>query len=197
MKRQTRSFASHRSAKHKQAGRGGAVLDASFHKNLGQVESWMAGLAKDASKKDDLVFRGVAPMLQVVARMLSIAPHERPTAQEVEQCTYKILTENCQIAEPHCVHQYASWDFGLGNMHISGGGEGFNIASKRHSGPARSSYSRLSSYRPMSSSSVREVDSMPGPSGSQGTNARVNKVRTWQAHVYAGNDDCIPSTNST
>ncbi|KAK6955108.1 hypothetical protein Daesc_002738 [Daldinia eschscholtzii] len=197
MKRQTRSFASHRSAKHKQAGRGGAVLDASFHKNLGQVESWMAGLAKDASKKDDLVFRGVAPMLQVVARMLSIAPHERPTAQEVEQCTYKILTENCQIAEPHCVHQYASWDFGLGNMHISGGGEGFNIASKRHSGPARSSHSRLSSYRPMSSSSVREVDSMPGPSGSQATNSRVNKVRTWQAHVYAGNDDCIPSTNST
>ncbi|KAI0853981.1 kinase-like protein [Daldinia vernicosa] len=195
MKRQTRSFASHRSAKHKQAGRGGAVLDSSFHKNLGQVESWMAGLAKDASKKDDQVFRGMAPMLQVVARMLSVAPHERPTAQEVEQCTYKILTENCQILEPHCVHQYSGWDFGFGNMHISGGGEGFNIAGKRHSGPAGSSYSRSVSYRPMSGSSVQEMD-MPSGSGSQATHGRVNQVRTWQAHVYSGND-YIQSNNLT
>ncbi|KAI8964760.1 kinase-like protein [Daldinia sp. FL1419] len=195
MKRQTRSFASHRSAKHKQAGRGGAVLDASFHKNLGQVETWMAGLAKDASKKDDQVFRGVAPMLKVVSRMLSITPHERPTAQEVEQCTYKILREDCMITEPHCVHQYSGWEFGLSNMHISGGGEGFNIAGNRHSGLPRSSYSQSVSYRSMSSGSIQEMDTLGGGS-SQTINVRENKVRTWQAHVFTGND-CIPSTNST
>ncbi|KAI6092888.1 kinase-like domain-containing protein [Hypoxylon rubiginosum] len=194
MKRQTRNFASHRAAKHKLAGRGGAVLDSSFHKNIGQVESWMAGLAKDASKKDDQVFRGVAPMLQVVARMLSVLPHERPTAQEVERSTYKILTENCLIKEPHCVHQWGGWDFGLGNLHISrgggGGGEGFNIATRRHSGSARpSSSARPMSHRPMSSGSIREED-IAGSSaaGLQGMQSiRSNKVRNWQARIYAGN----------
>ncbi|XXG97224.1 Protein sof1 [Hypoxylon texense] len=190
MKRQTRAFASHRAAKHKLAGRGGAVLDSSFHKNIGQVESWMAGLAKDASKKDDQVFRGVAPMLQVVARMLSVLPHERPTAQEVERSIYKILTENCQITEPHCVHQYGGWDFGLGNLHISrAGGEGFNIATRRHSGSSRPSTARPMSHRPMSSGSIREEDmsmSVAGGSGLQGMQSiRSNKVRTWQARIYA------------
>ncbi|KAI1769683.1 kinase-like domain-containing protein [Hypoxylon sp. FL1150] len=185
MKRQTRNFASHRAAKHKLAGRGGAVLDSSFHKNIGQVESWMAGLAKDASKKDDQVFRGVAPMLQVVARMLSVLPHERPTAQEVEQSTYKILTENCLITEPHCVHQYGGWDFGLGNLHISRAGS----ATRRRSGSARSSSSaKPMSYRPMSSDSIREEDVAGSSVGLQSMpSIRSNKVRTWQADIYAGN----------
>ncbi|KAI0970768.1 protein kinase [Xylaria arbuscula] len=133
MKRTTKAFASHRAAKHKSAGRGGAVLDSSFHKNLGQVESWMAGLAKDAAKKDDAVFRGVAPMLQVVAQMLSVLPQERPAAQEVEQAMYKVLTEKCEIAEPHCVHQYHE-DFlgtGLSNLRIGQqSGDQFSIATR-------------------------------------------------------------------
>ncbi|KAL7624062.1 hypothetical protein AAE478_005619 [Parahypoxylon ruwenzoriense] len=199
MKRQTRAFASHRAAKHKLAGRGGAVLDSSFHKNIGQVESWMIELAKDASKKDDQVFRGVEPMLQMVARMLSIVPHERPTAQEVEQCTYKVLKESCQITEPHCVHQYGGWDFGLGNLQISrgSGSEGFNISTRRHSGPARPGSSRLVPGRPLSSDSVQGRD-MPSTSGFQAMqNIRANKVRIWQAHVYAGNKSSFPRTNST
>lgn len=195
MKRQTRNFASHRAAKHKSAGRGGAVLDSSFHKNIGQVETWMTGLAKEASKKDDQVFRGVAPMLQVVARMLSVVPHERPTAQEVEQCTYRILTENCQIAEPHCVHQYGGWDFGFSNLNISRGGDAFNISTKRHSGSARPG-SRLTSYRPMSSSSIQERDMDGGSSSQAMQNVRMNKVRNWQAHMYSGNSDSSPHTNS-
>ncbi|KAI1127549.1 protein kinase [Nemania abortiva] len=120
MKRTTRAFASHRAAKHKLAGRGGAVLDSSFHKNPGQVESWMTGLAKDAAKKDDVVFRGVAPMLHVVARMLAVLPQERPTAQEVEQAMYKILTEKCDIAEPHCVHQYGGSGGDLVDLRLAG-----------------------------------------------------------------------------
>lgn len=125
MKRTTRSFASHRAAKNKQAGRGGAVPDASFHKNLGQLDSWMAGLVKDAGKKKGKgkpVFAGVGPMLAVAARMVSAAPQNRPTADEVEQATYRILREDCQIAEPHCVHQYGGWDFGMSHLAVAGQG---------------------------------------------------------------------------
>ncbi|KAI2611096.1 kinase-like domain-containing protein [Hypoxylon fragiforme] len=196
MKRQTRSFASHRGAKHKQAGRGGAVLDSSFHKNLGQVESWMAGLVKEASKKDDQVFRGVAPMLHVVARMLSAVPHERPTALEVERCTYRILTENCQILEPHCVHQYGGWGFGIGNLHINEEDENFHIAPKRHSGPVRPSSSRIGAYRPLSSSSIQERETAGSSSSQAMQNSQMNKVRTWQAHLYTGNGYNLPNTFS-
>lgn len=118
MKRQTKAFAAHRGAKHKKAGRGGAILDTSFHKNIGQVESWMAGLAKDAAKEEDQVFRGVAPMLRVVSAMLAVLPQKRPSAREVEQCTYQILTRDCGIAEPHCVHQYGA-GAGPGSLPLS------------------------------------------------------------------------------
>ncbi|KAI1498065.1 kinase-like domain-containing protein [Biscogniauxia marginata] len=175
MKRQTRSFASYRAAKHKTPGRGGAVLDSSFHKNLSQVESWMAGLAKDAAKKDDQVFRGVAPMLQVVAWMLAVPPHERPTAQEVEQRMYKILTEDCGIAEPHCVHQYDTFDFGLSNLRLtSRQSEGFSIATRPTS--------RIGS-RHGRSSSMQERDLMAGGGLQVIQGVRVSKVRT--APVYA------------
>lgn len=103
-------FAAFRAAKHKTAGRGGAVPDSSFHRNLGQVEAWMSGLAKEAAKKagerDGEVYRGFIPMLHLVARMLSASPQDRPGADEVQQGLYRILTEECGITEPHCVHRY-------------------------------------------------------------------------------------------
>ncbi|KAI5863508.1 kinase-like domain-containing protein [Durotheca rogersii] len=217
MKRQTRAFASHRAAKHKQAGRGGAVLDSSFHKNLGQVESWMAGLAKDASKKEDLVFRGAEPMLQVVARMLSMAPHERPTAREVEQFTYRILTENCQITEPHCVHQYGGWDFGMGGLNISRGSDDFTIgttatmtaatAIRRYSGSSRQGSYRPASRRPPSSSSAWERGVVPGEGSSSGSsngsgfrpaqNTRTGKAQSWQSYMCEGSASSIAGADST
>lgn len=116
LKRSTSKFASFRSAKLKKGGRGGAVLDTSFHKNLGQVEEWMSGLAKDAARKvsdtnggtvdGGNVFKGFTPMLHVVAEMLSANPFERPPAFEVQRRTYQILRENCGITEPHCVNRY-------------------------------------------------------------------------------------------
>ncbi|KAI0479180.1 kinase domain-containing protein [Xylariaceae sp. FL0804] len=150
LKRPARAFAAHRAARHRAGGRGGAVLDSSFHQNPGQVETWMAGLARDAGaklgkEKDHRdkkkgkdrdwdkdkkkgkdrdggggnggngeegegegreIFAGVAPVLGVVARMLAAAPSERPSAREVEQALYNILTEHCGLPEPHCVHQY-------------------------------------------------------------------------------------------
>ncbi|ETS79109.1 hypothetical protein PFICI_08962 [Pestalotiopsis fici W106-1] len=136
-KRTSKSFAAHRGDKHRHAGRGGAPLDASFHKNLGQVESWMVALAKDAGKKkDDAVLRGVAPVLQMVARMLSVTPQDRPSAYAVERHIYQVLTEHCGIAEPHCVHQYedtaAFIDLpvtsGLESLRIGTGGGGRGAA---------------------------------------------------------------------
>ncbi|CAM1509941.1 Fc.00g002760.m01.CDS01 [Cosmosporella sp. VM-42] len=124
VKRSTSKFASFRSAKHKTAGRGGAVLDTSFHRNLGQVEAWMSNVAKDASKKvsdseGGNAFKGVTPILHVVTGMLSANPHDRPPAIEVQQRIYQVVTEVCAIQEPHCVHQYShELDYALGRMRI-------------------------------------------------------------------------------
>ncbi|KAJ9158347.1 Protein kinase [Coniochaeta hoffmannii] len=127
MKKPTRGFATHRAAKHKTPGRGGAVLDSSFHKNLGQVESWMGGLAREATKKggrgeENRLFRGVAPMLRVVERMLALHPSERPPALDVQARMYEILHGACGVAEPHCVHRYGpGWsDFGIGGLRLEG-----------------------------------------------------------------------------
>jgi serine/threonine protein kinase len=140
MKKTTRSFASHRAARHKTPGRGGAVPDSSFHKNLGQVESWMTQLAGEAKKKDDRLFRGVAPMLHLVERMLAAHPHERPAAREVQTRMYEILHDACGVEEPHCVHQYEGWeDFGMGGLAIRDsvieeeGEERMSVATRRSS----------------------------------------------------------------
>lgn len=112
LKRSAGAFAAHRAAKHKSAGRGGAVPDSSFHRNLGQVETWMAALAKDAAKKAGdsseaaRMFRGVAPLLRVVEKMLALQPAERPSAVQVQGCIYQVLTEVSGLTEPHCVHHY-------------------------------------------------------------------------------------------
>ncbi|KAI1846554.1 hypothetical protein JX265_010673 [Neoarthrinium moseri] len=179
MKRTSKSFASHRGAKHKSAGRGGAVLDTSFHKNLGQVESWMAGLAKDASKKDEPIFHGVAPTLQLVARMLSVSPLDRPTAREVEQHMYRTLTEHCQILEPHCVHQYGSLGSALDDLRLSDDPEDISIYTKRHSGNAWP----LGHRRSTSSATPRS----PRDSGFHAMQAmRAPGPQNWAAPVYAG-----------
>lgn len=118
MKKTTRNFATHRAAKHKTPGRGGAVLDSSFHKNLGQVESWMTQLAREAKKKDEPIFRGITPMLHIVERMLALHPHERPAARDVQTRMYEILHDTCGIHEPHCVHQYGNFDSGVRSLEV-------------------------------------------------------------------------------
>jgi hypothetical protein len=132
VKRTSSKFATFRSAKHKTAGRGGAVLDTSFHKNLGQVEAWMSGLAKDASRKASSskdganMLKGVTPILHVVTDMLATNPYSRPAAIEVQQRIYQILTEVCDITEPHCVHQYSQdLEASFGAMQIHSVGDGF------------------------------------------------------------------------
>ncbi|TRX89129.1 hypothetical protein FHL15_009942 [Xylaria flabelliformis] len=206
MKRTAKAFGSHRAAKHKLAGRGGAVLDSSFHKNPGQVESWMTGLAKDAAKKDDVVFRGIAPMLHVVTRMLSVLPQERPTAQEVEQAMYKILTEKCQMAEPHCVHQYGSeLDLsGLGNLTIHEQGENFNIAKKQFGVSSPRPGSRFSTHRRSNSTNLnldRQTTNSTNSTGSSDERHLLQDVRAshsrpdWQSSIHSTSPTFIMGTN--
>lgn len=179
LKKHGRPFAAHRGAKHKSPGRGGAVLDSSFHKNLGQVESWMSQLAKDAAKKDDQIFRGISPILHVVERMLSLHPSERPAAHDVQTRMYQILRDACGISEPHCVHQYGGWDFGIGSLKLNSPTTGLStsprtnsaenfdtmsIMTKRSSGGSRSITDQYQHRRASSSSggssTIRRADSV-------------------------------------
>ncbi|CAG8982134.1 hypothetical protein HYALB_00003226 [Hymenoscyphus albidus] len=123
LKRASRNFASHRASKNKTPGRGGGMPDSSFHKNLGQVESWMNTLAKDASKKEDKLFRGVNHVLVLIDDMLSVNPDDRPTAQEVQERLYAILSENSGLGQQasgpagariHCEtrqQEQSQWEF--------------------------------------------------------------------------------------
>ncbi|ROW06515.1 hypothetical protein VMCG_04391 [Cytospora schulzeri] len=147
LKRSTSSFSSHRGAKHKIAGRGGAVLDSSFHKNLGQVETWMGGLARDAGKKaakgttkpgaagarekmaGARLFQGVTPILHVVEKMLSPHPPSRPSALEVQRAIYQILTEVSGVSAPHCAHHHYYGDDDVVNNNNN------NITTARVVGP--------------------------------------------------------------
>ena len=83
-----KNFASYRSKYNRQAGRGNAPPDASFHKNLGQVESWMDRLVKDAGQKEkkDVKFWGAVVELVGVCRLgLNKEPSLRTNAAEFEK----------------------------------------------------------------------------------------------------------------
>ncbi|PQE10050.1 kinase domain-containing protein [Rutstroemia sp. NJR-2017a BVV2] len=125
LKRASRNFASHRSSKNKTPGRGGGLPDSSFHKNMGQVESWMNILLKDATKKEDKIFRGVSQVIGLCHRMLSTVPDERPSASEVQTRLYSILTENCGLSgdsgDIHCETRVteAQWNFGFDQLRLA------------------------------------------------------------------------------
>ncbi|EPE25044.1 Protein kinase-like (PK-like) [Glarea lozoyensis ATCC 20868] len=134
LKRASRNFASHRASKNKTPGRGGGLPDSSFHKNLGQVESWMSTLARDASKKEDQIFRGVSHILLLVNNMLSVHPDDRPTAKEVQESLYAILSEYSGMGQPkagppdenrgriHCEtreNKATEWNFGFDELRLA------------------------------------------------------------------------------
>ncbi|KUJ15273.1 kinase-like protein [Mollisia scopiformis] len=129
LKRTSRNFASHRAAKNKTPGRGGGLPDSSFHKNLGQVESWIATLKKDSSKKEDKVFRGVTKILELTERMMKADPEERPLATEVEDILYNIMNEQCGLGQTsdksssiHCENRNVEtneWNFGFDQLRLA------------------------------------------------------------------------------
>lgn len=130
LKRAARNFASHRSAKNKTPGRGGGLPDSSFHKNLTQVESWMTILSKDASKKEDKLFRGVSQIIILTSKMLSPHPEDRPSALTVQERLFAILSENsglgAEASDPssskiHCDAQLRKaneWNFGFDELRL-------------------------------------------------------------------------------
>ncbi|KAL9576803.1 MAG: hypothetical protein Q9212_006805 [Teloschistes hypoglaucus] len=90
-----KSFASHRSRHNRQAGRGGAPADASFHANLAQVGSWMDILMKDAREREEKdskgkgtggnFWRSVGGVVHCAEAGLRKEPTERHTAPELER----------------------------------------------------------------------------------------------------------------
>ena len=90
----SKAFASHRSRHNRQAGRGGAPADASFHVNLNEVGTWMEKLMKDAKereKKDQMgkgtggtFWRSVGGVIHSIEAGLRREATERHTAREVE-----------------------------------------------------------------------------------------------------------------
>ena len=81
-----KTFASHRSRLNRQAGRGNAPPDASFHKNLNQVEKWLDMLAKEAGQREkkDMKFWGtVVETVQLCRLGVKKEAKERITAREL------------------------------------------------------------------------------------------------------------------
>ena len=83
-----KSFASHRSRLNRQAGRGNAPPDASFHKNLQQVEKWMGTLEKEAGqkeKKDMRLWGAVTEIVKICRGGMQKEPQARVSAKELER----------------------------------------------------------------------------------------------------------------
>lgn len=83
-----KSFASHRCRLNRQAGRGNAPPDSSFHKNLTQVTKWIDMLAKEAGQREkkDMKFWGsVVELLQVCRLGIRKDGKQRISAKDLEQ----------------------------------------------------------------------------------------------------------------
>ena len=83
-----KSFASHRSRLNRQAGRGNAPPDASFHKNLKQVEKWIDTLAKEAGqkeKKDQKLWGSVVELVNLCKFGVKKEPEDRPLSGDLEK----------------------------------------------------------------------------------------------------------------
>ena len=106
-KHSSASFARHRAAKNRTAGRGVAVADASFHANLGQVYKWMDQLTKESDKKTakdaTSTIRAVGPMNEVLKTCLRLEPEDRPGAELVERRINDCIWRYGNITEAHCV----------------------------------------------------------------------------------------------
>lgn len=98
-KRKTNAFATHRSLKNRRP-RESAPPDSSFHSNLGQVDSWIENLHKDARKKCDTPF---ADALGLCREMLQRDPEARPEPRGVADRLYHTIVGPAVAPEmPHC-----------------------------------------------------------------------------------------------
>ena len=85
-----KACAAHRAKLNRTAGRGGAVSDASFHANLGQVGKWMDMLIKDAEKLkksggDRLMMEAVIGLVGLCSAALRKDKTNRPQAVDLDR----------------------------------------------------------------------------------------------------------------
>lgn len=114
-KRTYANFARHRSAKNRTAGRGGGLADASFHANLGQVQSWCKILEDDAKKKakkeDKQAFAAVKPMLAILAQCIEREPEHRLQAGEVQDQLSDCIWKYANVRTLHCTSKVEAEPF--------------------------------------------------------------------------------------
>lgn len=186
LKRSSKAFSSHRSAKNKTAGRGGGLPDSSFQKNPGQVEAWTFALLKDARKKEDRLFRGVSHLLSLITKMLSPNPSDRPSAELCEERIYDILTKNSGIEKTHC-GSATMWRPRDSVIELEGSTPSVVIAE----GSTSQNWSRPGSYGSVSTSHSNTGNGNRSSSaGALGHHRQpLSKPRPWKAPVYAGEYD--------
>jgi serine/threonine protein kinase len=105
-KKTTSSFARYRSAKNRNAGRGGGLADASYHANLGQVMAWAQSLADEAEKKvkkdDSQTLRAVGAVLQITVQCLERSPDARLKSDVLEHRLGDHIKRFGNIDPLHC-----------------------------------------------------------------------------------------------
>lgn len=159
LKRTSHSFHSHRCAKNRQAGRGGGLPDASFHKNIGQVKAWIQILNKDATKKDDKLLKGIPEILNLVSEMLNMDATTRPSAGAVSNKLGDILARICEIKDLCCPAYNSQWDIMSGIATLTMG-----LASMKP--PSASLSPTLSKLPPTSKSPLDSPSSLVSSTGS-------------------------------
>ena len=110
-KRSASAFSRFRSAKNRNAGRGGGLADASFHANLGQVAAWMNLVVHDAEKKaakpdGGQTLRAVGPMMEVVRGCVVREPDERISASELALRLGDCIWKTANLTKLHCYKTY-------------------------------------------------------------------------------------------
>lgn len=128
VKKKAHDFVKHRSSKQKiSIGGKSSRTDASFHANLERVDSWISMLQKAACEHDGDAFCAVPPILSLIQSMLSKSPVLRPSARDVRDKLFDILSKFTSIADVHCgAHKH---DIGMAPS--SGSGRASSVTSLR------------------------------------------------------------------
>ncbi|KAK6359160.1 hypothetical protein TWF696_000328 [Orbilia brochopaga] len=100
-KHSIKDFAAHRGAKNRRGARGarGALADQSFHANLEQVSTWIAGMHRESDKKND---GNVKRAISLCAEMLFKEPTQRPEPRAAKDRLFVMVEEECHPNVPHC-----------------------------------------------------------------------------------------------
>ena len=103
MKKKPHEFVKHRSSKQKiNTGGKNSRTDSSFHGNLDKIDSWMKIIEDASFAQDDVAYRAVPHIMNLIRGMLSRAPSIRPSAKDVRDRLMDILLHYTAIPNIHC-----------------------------------------------------------------------------------------------